>query len=387
MNMHASSPQGDIETLLNKTKGQLFFQKNAGFLGSLLCKVTFKWDSSIPTAAINSKTLYWNPEFYLSLDKDTRVTVLAHELWHNAYLHGVRRGDRCPDIWNQAADHRINNDLNKHGYYMGGFPYLMDPKYADDEWSTDLIYDDIISSGGKPMERPMGTDIMPTGDQGEIDKAISDVVGAMATAKMTGMAPGDMPGEVSMTIDKFLNPKLPWETILHNFFNALVQEEYSYARPNRRYNDPILRGLTGRNGLEHLVYFVDVSGSITDEQVLRMNSEVKYIQEQLNPERLTLITFDHEIQDTFEFERDDPFPYLEIHGRGGTSLHEPWEYLERHRPTACVVFTDLEVGIPENPGVPIIWVCTDNEYAQVPPYGQLIHLSEEQPARYSGTAV
>lgn len=384
MNIHSPS-QGDIDTLFNKTKGNLFFQKNAGFLGSLLCKVTFRWDSSIDTACISPSSLIWNPDFFLSLDKDTRVTVLAHELYHNAYLHSVRLGNRCPDIWNQAGDHRINNDLKKHGYYMGGFPYLMDPKYEDDSWSTDLIYDDLISSGGKPMERPMGSDIMSSDDQAELDKAIADVVGAMTTARMTGALAGDMPGEIGMLIDKFLNPKLPWETILYNFFNALVQEEYSYARPNRRYDDPILRGLTGRNGLEHLVYFVDVSGSITDDQVIRMNSEVRYIQEQLNPERLTLITFDHCIQDTFEFERDDPFPYIEIHGRGGTSLHEPWDYLLRNQPTACVVFTDLCVDIPENPGIPLIWVCTDNANAEVP-YGQLIHISEDQPTRYSGAA-
>lgn len=380
MNMHSPS-QNNIEDLFNKTKGNLFFKKNAGFLGSLLCKVTFRWDSSIDTACISPSVLLWNPDFFLSLDKDTRVTVLAHEIYHNAYMHSVRRGDRCPDIWNQAADHRINNDLKKHGYYMGGFPYLMDPKYEDDSWTTDMIYDDIMASGGKPMERPLGEDIVNSNDQADLDKAVADVVGAMTTARMTGAEPGDIPGEIGMYIDKFLNPKLPWNTILYNFFNALVQEEYSYARPNRRYEDPILRGLTGRNGLEHLVYFVDVSGSITDEQVIRMNSEVKYIQEQLNPERLTLITFDHCIQDTFEFERDDPFPYIEIHGRGGTSLHEPWDYLARHQPTACVVFTDLCVDIPENPGIPLIWVCTDNQYAQVP-YGQLIHISEDRPTTY-----
>lgn len=385
MNIYTPSPQSDIDTLFNKTKGNLFFQKNAGYLGSLLCQVTFRWDSSIDTAGINPTTFVWNPDFFLSLDKDTRVTVLAHELWHNGYLHSVRLGDRCPDIWNQAADHRINNDLKKHGYYMGGFPYLMDPKYEDDSWTTDLIYDDLISSGGKPMERPMGSDVIYTDKQGDKDKAVSAVVGAMTTARMTGAPAGDMPGEIGMLIDKFLNPKLPWETILYNFFNALVQEEYSYARPNRRYEDPLLRGLTGRNGLEHLVYFVDVSGSITDEQVLRMNSEVKYIQEQLNPERLTLITFDHGIQDIFEFERDDPFPFIEIHGRGGTSLYEPWEYLKRNQPTACVVFTDLCVDIPENPGIPLIWVCTDNAYAEVP-YGQLIHISENKPTQYSGVA-
>ena len=65
--------------------------------------------------------------------------------------------------------------------------------------------------------------------------------------------PGDVPGEITLTIDTFLNPKLPWETILFNFFNAMTSEEYSFTRPNRRFHDPIVPGITGRNGLEHLI--------------------------------------------------------------------------------------------------------------------------------------
>lgn len=172
-----------------------------------------------------------------------------------------------------------------------------------------------------------------------------------------------------------MNPKLPWETILFNFFNALTTEEYSFTRPNRRYEDPILPGITGRNGLEHLVYFVDASGSITDEQVLRANSEIKYIQEEMNPERLSLIIFDTKIRSIREFERDDPFDKVEIHGRGGTCLKDCWEYLRLEAPTAAVVFTDLCVDIPDNPGIPIIWIVVDNKSAKVP-YGQLINLDE-----------
>lgn len=367
-----SNAEGDIETLFNKTKGNLFFKRGAGFLGALLCKISFKWDSNMPTAAISDSTLYWNPEFFLGLDKDTRITVLAHELWHNGLMHGARRGERCPDIWNIAADHVINNMLQDHGYYMEGFPYCMDPKYKG--WSTDEVYDDLVANG-KPQPIPGGLDgdILPMEDKAAIDKAIADVVGAMASARMTNQA-GDIPGEVGMIIDQFLNPKLPWEVILFNFFNALTSEEYSYARPNRRYQDPLLPGVTGRNGLEHLVYFVDISGSITDDQVLRMNSEVKYIQEELRPERLTLMTFDTEIHDTYEFEIDEPFDKIEIHGRGGTHLGQCWDYLQRNAPTAAVVFTDLCVGIPPDPGIPIIWVCTDHREAEIPPYGQLIHV-------------
>mgnify|MGYP001547892420 CR=1 FL=1 len=368
MNAHTQ----DIDTLFQKTKGGLFFNKGAGFLGTLLAKLQFRWDSSLPTAAISPKTLYWNPEFFLSLDKDTRVTVLAHELWHNGLLHGARLGNRCPEIWNIAGDHVINLLLKEHGYYMGGFPYIMDPKYKG--WSTDDVYDDLINEGGGPCEVPsLGKDVLPV-DQDSVSDAVATVVAATHTARMTNAA-GDIPGEVSLTIDQFLNPKLPWEVLLRNYFNELTSDEYSFTRPNRRYDDPILPGLTGRNGLEHLAYYLDVSGSILDGHILRFNSEVKHVKDQFNPEIMDLITFDTEIHDIYRFERDDDFEKIVVTGRGGTSLHCVFEHLQATAPTAAIIFTDLEVTIPPDPGIPIIWVCIDNPSATVP-YGKLIHLSD-----------
>lgn len=385
----------DVQQLFEKTKGQLFFRKGAGFLGSLLAKLNVVFTDQtpngqpVPTACISATTLYWNPEFFLSLDKETRVTVLAHELWHNALLHGARMNERCPDKWNQAGDHVINLWLKAHGYFMGGFPYLMDPKYTD--WSTDQVYDDLDldGGGGQPCPMPgmdgdgypLGGDVMAFGAD-EVAKAVGNVVGAKAVAAMSKEA-GSIPGEVQITIDQFLSPKLPWNVLLFNYFNELVNDEYSFARPNRRFEDPLMRGMTGRNGLEHLLYAVDVSGSVTDEQVLRMNSEVKFIHEELGPEKLSLVLFDTKVRKTYEFERDETFEKIVVTGRGGTDLQDLYAYARKQGPTAMVVFTDLYVDIPENPGIPIIWVCVDNPQARVP-YGQLVHFSEDTGARLQG---
>lgn len=366
-----------LNDMFERTKGNLFFKKGAGFLGSLLAQVKFRWESEIPTAAISHKELIWNPDFFRSLDKPSRITVLAHELWHNALAHGLRRGDRCPDIWNIAADHVINLLLKAHGYDMSGFPYIMDDKYIG--WSTEAVYDDLIAGGMKPNQGQqipgLGKDVIEAENQEEIDVGMAQVITAFTQAQIT-CEPGTVPGEVELIIDAFLNPKLPWEVLLFDFFNQLVEQEYSYARPNRRYDDPLLPGTTGRNGLDHLVYFVDVSGSTSDEMVQRMNSEVKFIQDELGPERLTLITFDTKIQDVFEFERDEDFQQIKIHGRGGTSLEEPWEYLRKHQPTAAVVFTDMWVDIPPNPGIPIIWVCVNNPEFEPPEYGAFVTVED-----------
>ena len=364
----------DIDRLFDKTKGQLFFHKGAGFLGNILSQVNFRWESSIDTACISVKELLWSPEFFLTRDAQTRVTILAHELWHNGLLHHIRRGNRCPDYWNQAADYVINLMLKKHGFYMDGFPFLLDDRF--DNLSTEEVYDILVKEGGKPMENPLGKDIIESDDLTDADKAVAvgQVVAAVTAARVSNMA-GDLPGELNQVIEEFLHPKLPWHTILFQFFNSLTSDEYSYARPNRRFDDPILPGKTSRNGLDHICYYLDISGSISDQEIVRFNSEVKFIQEELNPERLTLVTFDTEIHDVYEFERDDPFNKIEITGRGGTCLKQVFDHAQRMQPTAMIVFSDLCVNIPEDPGVPIIWVCVNNKNAD-PGYGKLIHITE-----------
>jgi predicted metal-dependent peptidase len=325
-------------------------------------------------------------------DLQTGITTLAHELWHKGLLHHPRMGTRCPDIWNVAADHVINLRLEEDGFYMDGFPWLMDHQFAG--MSTEQVYDYLQKNpSDMPMENPKSADIVfvggDSGEDGEetagsmsadeIAQSVSDVISAVTVGKMQGgLMAGNIPGEVTQAVDQFLNPKLPWDIILINYFNSLVEDEYSYIRPNRRFEDPILRGRTGRNGLDHLVFGLDISGSISDEVIQRFFSEGKDIQERLEPELMTLVTFDTEIHDIYELERGDPFDKFEITGRGGTDLNHIYKYGEDNDATAMIIFTDLYVDIPENPGFPIIWICVDSEETEVP-YGKLIKFDEDKP--------
>lgn len=365
-------PDG-IDKLYDITKGQLFLKKAAGFFGPLLCQLEFRWTRDIQTAAISHDTLYWNPEFFMSRDAQTRVTILAHEIKHNADLDGLRQGNRDHDLYNQAADHAINLFLQEHGYYMGGFPFLMDPKYKG--WAREDIYDDLLKKqekGGSIPKNQLGNDIMPISAK---DKtiAIANVVAAVQSARMSNAA-GSIPGDTLLVLDKYLHPKLPWNVLLHNFFNAMVESERSYTRPSRReVGDFVMPGSLGRCGLEHLCYALDISGSVTDEQVELCNNEVHFIQEDLEPEKLTLFTFDEVIHDVFEFERGDPYEKITVEGRGGTSLYPVYKFAKDRNATALVILTDLHVEIPPDPGIPIIFVCVDNPRGTVP-YGVVVHM-------------
>ena len=178
-------------------------------------------------------------------------------------------------------------------------------------------------------------------------------------------------------MDKFLNPIIPWKNVLINFFTAISEEKWDWRRPNRRYNHTYMPSRNNaREGLEHLIYYLDVSGSIDDEQLQRFNSEVKYIQEVIRPQKLTLVQFDTEI--TFEktFEINDPFEKIEITGRGGTDLTPVRNHILKNNPTAAVIFSDLWCDPMERLGknIPVIWIVIDNDNAKVN-FGKKIHIN------------
>lgn len=378
---------------LDKAKIMLFTVKGASFYTTLIYNLNFRWNEKIPTACTDGKNLLINPNFFLKLPKETRVTLLAHEILHVALLHMFRRGNRNPYIWNLAADHAINLMLEQSGYTFAGINVYKDTKYTG--WPAENIYEDIQknssqdkakvqlgNSFGSDLEEDSTdfddegnpTKLTPQQKQSREQEVTKNVVGAVQKAQQTGDA-GNIPGEISDIIDKFLNPVLPWEILLQNFFNTLSNTDYTWTKPNRRYEDVYLPSESGY-GLDHLMFFFDISGSVSDTMIKRFFSEVKYIHEMIQPELLTLVTFDTKIQNVYEIQKDDSFTAFKITGRGGTCLIPVKEMLDKYKPTASVIFTDLEVSPMQGPEpCPILWMICGNPKATVP-YGETIYIED-----------
>ncbi|RWB40496.1 MAG: hypothetical protein EOQ44_25500 [Mesorhizobium sp.] len=397
-----------LDRMFDKTKSKVFLGKSAAFLGSIMCSMNFSWVNDIETACTDGINLWWNPYFYLAMPEETRATILVHELKHPARLDMLRRGTRDPELWNYAADIVINNELIRDGYSFKGFKPWFNFDYEG--WITEDIYDDLyakqqiliqqmagpaaFNGGPLPSIVPSPWLINPqtnkwdkAGDLVEPDptninsalahKVLNTVV---AASHQAGLAGEQLPGEVEVTLKRFLQPKLPWETILFNFFNELAKVDYSWARPNRRYQDIYLPSLQDEDGgLDHIAYFLDVSGSISDGDIIRFHSEFKYVKEHFEPEKMTMLQFDTIIQKTEVFLKEDPFEETHVIGRGGTSLQPVRQWIIDNKPTAVVVFSDLQCtpmeALPPGVNVPIIWVALNAAGAKVN-QGQLVHLRE-----------
>lgn len=376
---------------LDKVKAAVFMSKDAAFFGSIMCSLNFQWSRDVATVATNGIHLWWNPDFFMALAQEARHTVLKHELWHVARLHPVRISNRRPKEWNWACDIRINNDLEKQGNSFLGIEECWKNHDYDSIGSENMaeedIYDLIVQNQLPPPPKGSFSGTASQGIPGEDDgdlmpltpteqqQVVNSVVQAVQQAKLSGQ-PGAIPGGVEETLSHFLEPVVSWERLLMKFFTDMLDEDYSWKRPNRRYTDMYLPSrFTDDGRLEHLMYFLDVSGSISSADALRFNSEVKFIQDVLCPEKLTLVQFDTKIQKVDEFVIGQPFDEIKIVGRGGTCLRCVREYIEEHRPTAAVIFSDMYVEPMQKPSidVPIIWAILGNSRATVP-FGSVIHI-------------
>lgn len=514
----------ELDRELDRVKAMIFIGTNAAFLGSLMCSMQFEWDPEIPIAATDGVTVWWNPTMFMSLNKDQRVYILLHEIWHSARLHFHRRGSRDPQDWNDACisgessirmadgtykklsdivpgdyvdsplgpnkvlkvldkgikpvgllnskltctpDHRIltndgfteaesctnrniyvltetsnrimsrtdetkekrypdslhgeacargerfkltqglfqqregdiqqvydlvtekgafiaddivvhncdyviNNDLTAMGYNAGGMG-LHNPAFKG--MCEEDVYDIIHQKTTGPREPNKYTDLREPSKE-ILHETINNVVRSMHEAVQAGMA-GSIPGSTKALIEAYLKPVVPWERLLDRFMQDLIEEDYSWARPNRRYPNIYLPQRIQEEGkLQKLNYYLDVSGSITDADSLRFNSEVKFIKDRYSPHELNLIQFDCRIQKEQLIRDQDDFKEVEIIGRGGTSLVPVRNHIIDNKPTAAIIFTDLCCGAMEilPIDIPVIWVVLNNPHASVL-FGEKIHIN------------
>lgn len=73
-------------------------------------------DYRVSTAQTDGTRIFFDIDFYSRLSKGEREFVIAHEVWHNIFLHFLRRQGRDPNLWNVATDCEINHMLKSEGF-------------------------------------------------------------------------------------------------------------------------------------------------------------------------------------------------------------------------------------------------------------------------------
>lgn len=382
----------DKDKLLDRVKLQIFKDRTVGALfGPLTAGINWSWSEEIPTAATNYTSIVFNYEWFSQLNSCQRIGLVLHEMEHIMRLHDVRRGNRDPQRWNIACDLLINRSLIADGYRLpeGGimdFQLLNDNNLNSEEEVYDYLSEndpereiDAFGAGNGDL---LGIELEgdPTTTARQVRELINTVSTAVTQATLMSGA-GSVSGVVIKTLNDFLNPQLPWHRVLRKHFVDLGGlRENSWSRRNRRFPNIYLPGkYNASNALTKVMFFLDSSGSVSDEQLAQQATEIKYVQEVLQPAELHLVQFDQEIQKVVVYRKGHRIKSIEVTGRGGTSLDPVAKYIEEHKPTVVCIFSDLFCAPMDDPKVPTFFVVPENTqqsgYAWTPDFGTLLTIT------------
>lgn len=369
-------------------------------MAKFIINVDFYWTRMIPTAAAGYGMIFFNPDFFDSIPVETRKTVIMHEIMHLILKHLDRGKDHDPRQFNIAADHVINNTLEDEGFTFEGTSPFKDPKFKNHstEQVYNIIYEKVIEDPTKAPEDPNYVSAEAIEDlikdalnaKGE-GKDISQQK-AKADADIASSNPGLSPGNNIIELEATKNViAIIGSTYKEIFKKYLVDplggNKRTFVRPNRRQHNASsevlkLPGKFPRRGhlnrLTHLVYALDVSGSITEKQAKQFHQSVYSIKKLLNPAKLTVMLFDTRVvfQKTYT-DRED-YNKIRVAAGGGTNLTDVFAKTEILKPEALVIFTDLEVAIPPQPEWDCIWIIPE-KHNRVPPdiYGNVYLIPDE----------
>ena len=312
------------ERRLQKAKISLMrSEKFALFSGILMVGRTTVVDD-IPTASTNGRDEKYGRDFVKEL-KDTELAFLVmHEGMHKAYRHlstWKRLHDENHRLANCACDYVINLQLRdidpeeriiampryKDGVNKGKHMGLIDEKYRglNAKQVFDLLKEEHGEDGGEGGD---GGDVLDDHDwdgaqeltkeeKEKLAKAVDQAMrqGLMAHQKIAGKGSGGLDREFA----DLLAPKVDWREVLREFVKATcrAKDASSWRRVNRRYlsTGVYMPSLIGEK-VGHLVVAVDTSGSIGGEELNNFLSEVKGIAEEVNPEKVDLLYWGHEVE-------------------------------------------------------------------------------------------
>jgi len=363
--------------------------------------------NAITTMAVDGINMFYAPEFVHRIDDEECEAVVAHEVEHCCLQHFSRRGSRHPRIWNMAGDFVINADLIKAGFKLPGVPITMDmigdPKYKDvkgylldaqfDNMNSEAVYDKltekikiitiIIEGRGADPGGCGGVIDAPSAAKREEASQTWETSVRIAVQVAAANNAGHVPGSLKKLLDYLKKPKVSWRDQTRRFIDQSLSREVSWARLSRRSVaiGALLPG-TLPDRLQHLVFFVDISGSISFELCKQMVGEVAGALDENTADMITVVYADTDVHHVDTYYKGDIVTAGHYRG-GGTAFSNSFIWLKEHVPDAsCVIYlTDLEVNdFGEDPGCPMLWAvyAQDHRYDELAaraPFGQCIHIS------------
>jgi predicted metal-dependent peptidase len=372
------------------------------FYGALVIPMPFVAMPGIGTAATDGTSIFYEPGYVLKITPRQRRGLVIHEVEHCARGHHVRMGERDLKEWNICCDYSINRNIIDLGEELPAGALL---DRSMDGLSPEEIYAARAEAKRKAQEqaaKDRAANEEPTteemaevygtggvmrpgkGTPAEIEAQRIDwsirVVEATAVARRNASAPGETPGYVQSILNAASAPVIDVREAFAAFIDSKVVTDQSWSRPNRRYI-PHGYHFPGNviDGLEHVVFVIDDSGSMDDHKLALAAAAVVEAREEGKIQRLTVLFADTRVHDRLEFEPGDEIKLETTGGGGGTRFADSFRVIDAEFPdaTAVIYLTDLEVSDHDawiEPACPVLFAVFGDSrdferYAAQIPFG------------------
>lgn len=371
-----------VRNNLDETCKKLLYQQPLLAMLMMRLKLVVVIDDRLQTAATDGQHIFVDARFMDEISVPDRLFVLAHEVWHCALGHFVRRhhlteASREMRLWNVACDYEVNHIVADIVYHVPRFALfdktlkgysaeqiyscLLKKSSTDDKDSFDVHMPNQSIDESDDSEQEIDSDYAPSSPSIEDVRRWRQYV--VQAAQSIRHQKGALPNGVEIFLNNTLRPKIPWNEVLRSHVEQSIGTGYSWQRPNRRHLSQGLY-LPGHRGERlSIVVAVDTSGS-TEALLPHFFGELYGILRSFQHVRVQLIECDAEVQQHEEFTEHEleKLKAWRPRGLGGTSFTPVFQYIADannglEHPKLLIFFTDGFGDAPsEAPQYPVLWV-------------------------------
>lgn len=207
-------------------------------------------------------------------------------------------------------------------------------------------------------------------------------------ASVAGKMPGQIAGLAKRIVSEIGKSEIDVRRELNDFIDSRVATDESWNMPNRRFvhSGMFLPGSTF-DGIEHLVFAVDTSGSIDLKKLQNASAAIIDAVDSGKVRKLTILSADTRVRHVQEFVAGDRVTVddIDLRGGGGTRFDDSFQWIADNADdaTAIIYLTDMECdhwGI-EPDRVPVLWAIHGDsrdyeKLASRAPFGECIYVGQ-----------
>ena len=389
---------------------------NHGFYGLLLMHMDFAIDLECKTAATDGRKIYFGPSFLNNLSDDELDFIMMHEVMHCALQHCTRGQDLDQDAFNIACDIVVNSNilesnngnlrsitLDKYGESMHLTPGGDEGRFYTAEEVYEMLPVKSAPSGGSGSKSGSAAssgkasqgdtwDDHSRWEESDDDDTLKDEwsKNLMDAAEAISVRdPSNTRGLLPKCVDRLLKelrkPQTDWRTILNDFIQEEITD-YSFTPPDRRFDDSpfFLPDYNEKEDtVKDILFMIDTSGSMSDEEITAAYSEIKGAIDQFNGKlKGWLGFFDAKVVEPQPFTNEEEFRIIRPKGGGGTRFDIIFDYVTEHMetpPASIIIMTDGYADFPDEKeamNIPVLWLLVTDDVN--PPWGKVARIKVEE---------